>query len=298
MRYLITAFGGGHTSLALASIGKIKGEKFLVTLKNDEMSRDRIETLHLRYFTIVEPRRLGESLLNPVVWFRFLANAIQSMKILVREKPDVVVSTGPNPSIPISLMAKLFGKRLINVEAVDRIIRPSLTAKILSFFADETWVHWGNQKRWFRKAKLVGPLFFEQNSGIKVDLARPIVAVFVGRRVYDDLLDAIGYVDKGIKCSWIIQTAGGSVKVKNEALVKDFFVGTSDLIKRADSVVATGGLTAFEVLAKGKPLILYPRKDTLDDHQVKQALYLSEKDKCWYVEDKKELEKILVKILK
>ncbi len=298
MRYLITAFGGGHTSLALASMKKIKGKKFFVTLKNDGMSQERIEALCLRYITVVEPRRLGESLLNPVVWFRFLANVFQSIKILVREKPDVVVSTGPNPSIPISMLAKLVGKKLINVEAVDRIIKPSLTARILSFFADETWVHWEKQRSWFRKAKLVGPLFFEQNSGIKVDLAHPTVAVFVGRRSYEDLLDAIGYVDKGIKCSWIIQTAGGGVKVKNEALVKDFFVGTSDLIKWADLVIATGGMTAFEVLAKGKPLILYPRKDTSDDHQVRQALRLSEKDKCWYVKDKKELKEILTQILK
>lgn len=298
MKCLITAFGGGHTSLALACMEKIRGRKFFVILKNDEMSRERMDALRLEYFTVVEPRRLGESLLRPMVLFRFLINAFQSLKILIGERPDVVVSTGPNPSIPISLLAKLIGKKLINVEAVDRIIKPSLTARILSFFADETWVHWEEQRGWFRSAKLVGPLFFEQNSGIKVDLGRPIIAVFVGRRRYKDLLDAVGCVDKEIKCSWIIQTAGGSVKVENEALVKDFFVGISDLIKQADLVIATGGLTAFEALAEGKPLILYPRKGTLADHQVKQALYLSEKDRCWYVKDKNELERILIQISK
>lgn len=298
MRYLVTAFGGGHTGLALACMEKIGGEKFFVILKNDELSRKRMDALRLKYFTVVEPRRLGESLMRPTVLFRFLINAFQSLKILIRENPDVVISTGTNPSIPISLLAKLIGKKLINVEAVDRIIKPSLTARILSFFADETWVHWEQQEGWFRNAKLVGPLFFEQNSGIKVDLTRPIIAVFGGRRCYEDLLDAISYIDKEIKCSWIIQTAGGSLKVENEALIKDFFVGISDLIKQADLVIATGGLTAFEAVAKGKPLILYPRKDTLANHQVKQALYLSKKNNCWYVEDKRELKRILSQILK
>jgi len=298
MKYLITAFGGGHTSLALACMEKVEGKKFFVILENDGLSREKMDALRLKYCTIVEPRRLGESLLNPVVWFRFLMNAFQSLKILVSEKPDVVISTGPNPSIPISLLAKLVGKKLVNVEAVDRIIKPSLTARILSFFADETWVHWEKQMGWFRNAKLVGPLFFEQKSGVKVDLARPIIAVFVGRRRYKDLLNAISYVDKKIKCSWIIQTAGESIKVKNEALAKDFFVGISDLIKQADLVIAPGGLTAFEVLAKGKPLILYPRKGTLAEHQVEQALYLSEKNRCWYARDEKELERILIRILK
>lgn len=298
MKCLITAFGGGHTSLALACMEKIRGRKFFVILKNDEMSRERMDALRLEYFTVVEPRRLGESLLKPAVWFRFLINAFQSLKILFSERPDVVISTGPNPSIPISLLAKFIRKKLINVEAVDRIIKPSLTARILSFFADETWVHWEEQRGWFRSAKLVGPLFFEQKSGIKVDLTHPIIAVFVGRRWYKELLDAIDYVDEEIKCSWIIQTAGESIKVKNKALIKDFFIGISDLIKQADLVIATGGLTAFEALAKGKPLILYPRKKTLADHQVKQALYLSEKNRCWYVKDKKELKGILIQILK
>lgn len=298
MKHLITAFGGGHTSLALACMEKIEGKKFFVILKNDEMSRERMDTLRLEYFTVIEPRRLGESLLKPVVFFRFLLNAFQSLKILVSEKPDVVISTGPNPSIPISLLAKLIRKKLINVEAVDRMIKPSLTARILSFFADETWVHWEKQKEWFKNAKLVGPLFFEQKSGIKVDLAHPIIAVFSGRRFYKDLLDAISYVDKEIKCSWIIQTAGGNIKVKNEALIKDFFTGILDLIKQADLVIATGGLTAFEALAKGKSLILYPREKTLANHQIKQALYLSKKNNCWYVKDREELKRVLTQIRK
>jgi len=86
--------------------------------------------------------------------------------------------------------------------------------------------------------------------------------------------------------------------VKNEALIKDFFIGISDLIKQADLVIATGGLTAFEALAKGKSLILYPREKTLANHQIKQALYLSKQNNCWYIEDKRELERILTQILK
>lgn len=298
MKYLITAFGGGHTSLALACMGKIGGQKLFVILTNDEMSRNRMDALRLDYSMVIEPRRFGESLVNPVVWLRFLINVLQSLDILVRKRPDTVISTGPNPSIPISLLARLGGKELINVEAVDRVIEPSLTARILSFFADETWVHWKEQRGWFVNARVVGPLFFEQTSGVELDLRHPIIAVFSGRRCYRDLLDAVGYVDKKIECSWIIQTAGGRVEVENEAFRRDFFRGISDLIKQADIVVATGGSMAFEALAKGKPLVLYPRKKTSADHQVKQALYLSERNRCWYVEDKEELERVLIQILK
>lgn len=55
MKHLITAFGGGHTSLALACMQKIRGENFFIVLKNDEMSRERINALRLKFFTVIEP---------------------------------------------------------------------------------------------------------------------------------------------------------------------------------------------------------------------------------------------------
>lgn len=153
------------------------------------------------------------------------------------------------------------------------------------------------QMPWFRNSRLVGPLLFEQDSGLDVDLAKPVISVFSGRRPYHELLDAISHIDKKITCSWIVQTAGAKLELRNKAIICDYFVGISDLIEKSDCVITTGGLTTFEVLAKGCPLILFPRKNTSADHQIKQAVYLSKVGRCWYAENKTDLESLLKKIL-
>lgn len=297
MRVLITAFGGGHTGVALACLKKISGAPSFVVLKNDDLTKKKLNYLGLKYYEITEPREMGQKLFSPTVVARFFLNALQAIKVLMKEKPQTVISTGPNPAIPLSIIAKFTGRRLINVEAVDRILFPSLTAKVLSWIADETWVHWGVQIPWFKNSKLVGPLLPEQESGLNVDLVRPIISVFSGRRPYPELLDAISYLDKKLSCSWIVQTAGEKLELKNKCIIKDFFIGTSDLITKSDCVITTGGLTAFEVLAKDRKLILYPRKNTSADHQLKQAIYLSRIGKCWHAENKADLESLLKKIL-
>ncbi|MEM2145942.1 MAG: glycosyltransferase [Candidatus Jordarchaeaceae archaeon] len=297
MRIIITAFGGGHTGVALACMRNIRGEVSFLVLKNDDLTKKKLDYLGLKYRQMTEPRDLGEKLFSPLVILKFFVNALESIEIIVKERPNVIVSTGPNPSIPISFIAKLTGKKLINVEAVDRVLAPSVTAKVISWIADETWVHWKVQLPWFRHSKLVGPLIPEENSGIKVEIEKPIIAVFSGRRPYAELMDAISYLDNKIKCSWIVQTAGAKLELRNNALICDYFVGISDLIEKSDCVITTGGLTAFEVLAKGRPLILFPRKNTSADHQLKQAIYLSNIGKCWCATNKNDLESSLEKIL-
>lgn len=39
------------------------------------------------------------------------------------------------------------------------------------------------------------------------------------------LLNAVGYIDKLIKCSWMIQTVGVSITVKNKAVIKNVLMG-------------------------------------------------------------------------
>ncbi|MEN3052253.1 MAG: glycosyltransferase [Candidatus Methanosuratincola petrocarbonis] len=297
MRVLITAFGGGHTGVALACLKKIGGDVCFVVLNNDDLTKMKLTSLGFRYSQIIEPRGLGENIASPSVIAKFFLNALQAIKILMKEKPEIVISTGPNPSIPISFIAKIFGKKLINVEAVDRVLSPSITARILSWIADETWVHWSMQMLWFRNSRLIGPLLYEQSSGLEIILEKPVIAVFSGRRPYYELLEAVRYIDGKITCSWILQTAGAKLEVKNKAIISDYFVGISDLIEKSDCVITTGGLTAFEVLAKRRNLILFPRKSTSADHQLKQAIYLSRIGKCWYAENKVDLELLLKKIL-
>ena len=51
-------------------------------------------------------------------------NAFRSLGIFLREKPDVVISTGVLAMIPLCLFAKLFGKKRIFIESFAKVSSP------------------------------------------------------------------------------------------------------------------------------------------------------------------------------
>jgi beta-1,4-N-acetylglucosaminyltransferase len=120
-----------------------------------------------RYFVTDYSKRLRSTLHGQIVYYvsdhnfkpiAFLGNIIQSLVILLKERPDIVLSTGASLAIPTCLLAKLLGKRLIYVETGGNVYTPTKTGKLLYRFADEFLIQWRPLKKHFPRATLGGPL--------------------------------------------------------------------------------------------------------------------------------------------
>ena len=71
-----------------------------------------------------------------------IMNFIVSLGIFVREKPDVVICTGELATIPICLIAKLFGKKIIYIESFAKVTSATETGKLMYKVADCFYVQW------------------------------------------------------------------------------------------------------------------------------------------------------------
>ena len=80
------------------------------------------------------------------------------MKILRKEKPDIIVSTGAGAAIPFFLLGKMMRRKTIYIEVYDRVNKPTLTGKVVYFFSDLFIIQWEEQKKYYRKAKLLGEI--------------------------------------------------------------------------------------------------------------------------------------------
>jgi len=69
-------------------------------------------------------------------------NAGRALRILRRERPDAVVSTGAGVAVPFLFVAKLLGIRTIYVESITRIGELSLSGRLVRPFCDEFLVQW------------------------------------------------------------------------------------------------------------------------------------------------------------
>ena len=90
---------------------------------------------------------------------RMLVNVFRSLKIWVREKPDAVICTGVLAMIPMCLLAKLMGKKLIYIESFAKVTSPTLTGKLLYRFADQFYVQWPQMKEIYPNAIYVGGIY-------------------------------------------------------------------------------------------------------------------------------------------
>jgi UDP-N-acetylglucosamine:LPS N-acetylglucosamine transferase len=78
-----------------------------------------------------------------------LLNLVEAWRILRRERPDVILSTGAGPVVPFALVGRLLGIPTVFVETFARISRPSLTARIMYHLAARFIYQWPTLGRYF-----------------------------------------------------------------------------------------------------------------------------------------------------
>lgn len=90
---------------------------------------------------------------------KFIMLFIKAFKILVREKPDVIITTGALMTYPFCVVAKLMRKKVIYIESFARVYQKSLTGKLVYPFADLFVVQWESMLEHYPKAKYAGKIF-------------------------------------------------------------------------------------------------------------------------------------------
>ena len=146
IKICITCSPGGHWSQAGRDTSLLGCERYYVTYYTSRLEQ---ESKARRIYFVVHNRR------SP---FLFLINAWQSLRILLKERPDVILSTGADVTVPTCILGKLLGVRLIYVESAGNVCTPSLTGRILYPMADLFFVQWSPLKKRFPRAILGGPL--------------------------------------------------------------------------------------------------------------------------------------------
>ena len=89
----------------------------------------------------------------------FFYNLFEAFLILFRYKPKIILSTGAGPVVPFALVGKyIFNIKIIYIESITRINKPSLTGKIMYKISDDFFYQWESLKKYFPEGKYFGPL--------------------------------------------------------------------------------------------------------------------------------------------
>ena len=151
MKVCFTASSGGHLEeiTCLFPIAE-ENESFLITEKSGEIkSAWGNSTYYLRQISRKEPLFL----------FHFIKLFFQSFKILKKEKPDCIISTGALMTYPVCVIGKLRKCKIIYIESFARVDDASLTGKLMYPIADLFLVQWEEMKEIYPKAIYAGGIF-------------------------------------------------------------------------------------------------------------------------------------------
>ncbi len=149
MKVCLVGSSGGHlTHLYMLKPFWENKERFWVTFdKEDARSLLKDEVMYPCYYPT---NRNFKNLVR---------NTFVAIKVLRKEKPDLIISSGAAVAVPFFYLAKLMGKKCIYIEVFDRIDRPTLTGKLVYPIADKFIVQWEEMKAVYPKAINLGSIF-------------------------------------------------------------------------------------------------------------------------------------------
>lgn len=84
-----------------------------------------------------------------------LKNLLLAWKVLRRNRPDLVISTGAGVAVPFLWLAKLLGSQTVFIESITRVTDLSLSAKLALPFLNVLYVHWSQLQVRYPQAELI-----------------------------------------------------------------------------------------------------------------------------------------------
>lgn len=146
----IASSGGHFEQLMMLKPLMKKYNSFIVTEKtNYSVNNDDLHFYYLQQVNRSEKKFILYMILN----------SIKTMGIFMKEKPDLVISTGALVTIPMCSLAKLFKRKVIFIESFAKINSPTLTGKLVYKFADQFYVQWEEMKVFYPNAIFKGGIY-------------------------------------------------------------------------------------------------------------------------------------------
>jgi UDP-N-acetylglucosamine transferase subunit ALG13 len=272
LRLCLAGSGGGHVRqlLDLEPVWS-KYDSFFIT--EDTALGRSLSQKHRTHFVshvAIGQARLGSPVKMLIAGTR---NFFQSAKAIMREKPQVVISTGAGAVFFAVLWARIFGAKIVIVDSFARFDHPSLFARVAARIAHRKIVQSRAIVNYWPDAEVFDPLrILDHQRPAK----RPLLFATVGATLpFDRLVETVARAKSGglISEQVIAQVGVGGTQPSSLQCFETLpFEEIQRLLKEADIVVCHGGTgSLITALREGCRVIAIPRLFELgehyDDHQ-------------------------------
>jgi UDP-N-acetylglucosamine:LPS N-acetylglucosamine transferase len=131
-KLLAVASIGGHWIQLLHIVSPLNTELEIIYLSTHPKCADMVK--NHKFYTIIDFSRWD--------FYKLFPAFLQAFKIIWKEKPKMVITTGAAPGMIVLFVAKLFGKKTVWIDSIANVAQISFSGKIASKFATETYTQW------------------------------------------------------------------------------------------------------------------------------------------------------------
>ena len=146
LRICLAASAGGHVSQLLKLAACWNGyETFCVT--TTQVVREKLGKLG-NVYVVGECNRQ-----HPV---RVITVLLRCCRIVFKERPDVVISTGAAAGCMLCFLSKIIGAKVVWIDSITNVERISLSGRMVRYIADLFLVQWPELAGRYKKVEFVG----------------------------------------------------------------------------------------------------------------------------------------------
>jgi len=333
MRVLIAGGGtGGHFYPALAIMEELTKRKSRVKLayvgtKRGIEARILPSYPWITFFPIhVRGLERGNVIQNLQSLLLLVVSFMETLLVLLRFRPQVVIGMGGYASFPAVFIASLLGKVLpMRTVIHEQNAVAGLTNKILARFVDKVLISYPQTKEQFASARNIvttgNPIRSEFLLAKRTRAAyerfglspqKRTVLVFGGSNGSLSITNAIRQARSEIarhNDMQVLLVTGGSIDssiIESELaragitniVVKSYIERMGEAFAIADLIVSRAGATTLaEITSCGKPALLIPWGGATDGHQWENARVLNEERACTIVGESDILDRRLARLI-
>ena len=146
LKICLAASAGGHISQLLKLSSCWSGhETFCVT--TTEVVRNKLNKLG-EVYVVGECNRQ-----HPI---RVISVLTRCIRIVLKERPDIVISTGAAAGCMLCFLSKMIGSKVVWIDSITNVERISLSGRMVRYIADLFLVQWPELADRYKKVEFVG----------------------------------------------------------------------------------------------------------------------------------------------
>jgi UDP-N-acetylglucosamine:LPS N-acetylglucosamine transferase len=146
LKICLAASAGGHISQLLKMAASWNGyETFCVT--TTRVVRNNLSKLG-EVYVVGECNRQ-----HPI---RVIAVFLRCLRIVLNQRPDVVISTGAAAGCMLCFLGKMFGAKVVWIDSITNVERISLSGRMVRYVADLFLVQWPELAGRYKRVEFIG----------------------------------------------------------------------------------------------------------------------------------------------